>query len=210
MSEKRVPLCGAERKRGIVLSAILRSQLWLKAQHTSKRMGRAAEGVGAGWWRSLGSVGARGTWSRTSGRRGKSPRSGSARSRHCAPCADTHQARSSAGSEVPSSQPGPTPGLPARSPRAAAGAATGAASPGPLMPSRGLDSGEARGKAGRAAAMQTWKGLPASPGPQRPPPAARVRPVPGRGEEPRPARGASTGLGIPLPSPPPEAGRGSL
>lgn len=51
---------------------------------------------------------------------------------------------------------------------------------------------EARGKAGRAAAMQTWKGLPASPGPQRPPPAARVRPLPGREEEPRPARGAST------------------
>lgn len=112
-----------------------------KAQPTSRDMGRVAEGVGAGWWRSLESVGALGTWSRTSGRRGKSPRSGSARSRRCAPCADTHQARSSAGSEVPSSQPGPTRGPPARSPRAAAGAATGAASPGPGTPSRGLDKG---------------------------------------------------------------------
>lgn len=68
----------------------------------------------------------------------------------------------------------------------------------PAPPAPGPEShraawtGEARGKAGRAAAMQTWKGLPASPGPQRPPPRRPRPPRAGRGEEPLPARGAST------------------
>lgn len=152
-----------------------------KAQPTSRGVGRAAEGVGAGWWRSLGSVGARGTWSRTSGRRGMSPRSDSARSRRCARCADTHQARSSAGSEVPSSQPGPTRGPPARSPRAAAGAATGAASPGPQMPSRGLHRGrEGQGWARRGDAnVERSPGWPraAAPAPCRAEGRSRAQPV---------------------------------
>lgn len=66
---------------------------------------------------------------------------------------------------------------------------SGSPAPGPER-HRTAWTGGARSKAGRAAALQTWKGLPASPGPQRPPPAARVRPQPGRGEEPRPSGGA--------------------
>lgn len=77
----------------------------------------------------------RGTWSRTFGRRGTSPRSGSARSRRCARCGDTPRARSAARSAAPSPNPvpGPPQGPPARSPREAAGvaAAAGAANSGP-------------------------------------------------------------------------------
>lgn len=153
-----------------------------------------------------GECGGTGTWSRTSGRRGMSPRSGSARSRRCAQCADTHPARSSAGSEVPSSQPGPTRGPPARSPRAAARAATGAASPGPQMPSRGLHrGGEGQGWARRGGAnverSPGWPGA-AAPAPShpRPPP---VGPRGGAAHSPRGVdRPGHRSSGIPLPSPP--------
>lgn len=60
----------------------------------------------------------------------------------------------------------------------------GSPAPGPER-HRTAWTGGVRRNAGRAAALQTWKGFPASPGPQRPPPAALVRPQPGRGEEPR-------------------------